>query len=188
MNILIISLARCGSSRLQTAISNKNNLKKIFEPYAINSNRFNYRLNNSVVKTLLHQTDNKHHTMNCSAEYLNKCVEFYLKLIPKFNKVILLNRQNIIEQAESLSMLYDGKLYDEEYTYNTKNNIKKYIEQLNLANFYLKKLSSESNLLIDNYENVFYGNGLIDKTIELDYEALDLKYKLRKSSIKLNLI
>ncbi len=187
MNILIISLARCGSSTLQTSISNKNNLKKIFEPYAIN-NKVYYTLNNSVVKTLLHQTDNKHHTMNCSAEYLNRCVQFYLNLIPKFNKVILLNRQNIIEQAESLSMLYNGKLYNEEYIYNKKNNVEKYIEQLKLANFYLKKLSIESNLLIDSYENIFFGNGLIDKTIELDYEILNLKYKLRKSTIKLNLI
>ena len=186
MNVLIISLARCGSSALQTSISNKNNLKKIFEPYAIN-NKVYYTFNNSVVKTLFHQTDNKHHTMNCSAEYLNRCVQFYLNLIPKFSKVILLNRQNIIEQAESLSMLYSGKLYNEQYIY-TKNNIEKYIEQLKLANFYLNKLSIESNLIIDSYENVFFGAGLTDKTIKLDYETLNLKYKLRKSTIKLNLI
>lgn len=179
MNFIIISLARCGSSSLQKSIASKYKINKVFEPYAIN-NKNEYTINNVVVKTLFHQIDNQHHTMNCDEIYLNKCVDFYLNLIPKFDKIILLNRNDLIKQAESLSMLYSGNLFDSEYVYNPNKDINRFIEVLEIQNIFFKKLASNLNIQIDSYENLYYGNGLFDKSIELDYDLLNTGLKLRK--------
>lgn len=184
MNFLIISLARCGSSSLQKSIASKYKINKIFEPYAFDPHAINfkndYKINNVVVKTLFHQIDNQHHTMNCNEVHLNKCVDFYLNLIPKFDKVILLNRSDLTKQAESLSMLYGGNLFDSGYVYKSNKNINRFVEVLEIENIFLKKLAKELNIKIDSYENLYYGDGLIDKSIELDYDLLNTELKLRK--------
>ncbi len=93
MKVLIIALARTGSSNLLFKLAEKNNLKPIFEPFrgeieneyfdGINRWVYNESEDNIVVKTIIH-----HHRDN-------------LKLAEKFDKVILLSRRDLKQCAES---------------------------------------------------------------------------------------
>lgn len=202
MNILIISLARCGSTSLQKSIASYYKSKIIFEPYsAWGLQRKKYKIDNVVVKTIFHQIDNKEYTFNTlnTLEYTlckyndthyHKCLEFYLNLIKKFDNVILLSRDNIKEHAESLISLYNGVPFNEKYVYNHSENFETLVEQIKLENKYLKKLSELACIPIDTYESIYYGNGLINKTIQLDYTFIDNKLRLRQfeNNIKKSLL
>lgn len=182
MNFLIISLARCGSSSLLKSISNSYCLKEIFEPYASwGLQRRKYELSNVVVKTIFHQINNIEYRLgNLPLSHFEKCLKFYLNLSKKFDKTILLSRKNRKEQAESLYSLYSGTPYNSKYVYEFENDICEIINQLECEHSYLEKLSNEINIPIDTYEEVYYGKGLNDKSIILDYTILDTKYKLRQ--------
>ena len=184
MNFLIISLARCGSSSLQQSIANQYNSNIIFEPYAAwGLQRKNYKINNVVVKTILHQIDNKDYSFGYLPEsHFEKCIDFYSNLVNKFDKVILLSRENTQEHAESLFALFNGVPFDVKYVYKDGNNIQPIIDRLTTENQYLQKLSNKIGVPIDTYEKVYYGNGLQDKSIQLDYSVIDNKNKLRQFS------
>lgn len=190
MNFLIISLARCGSTSLQKSISNHYNLKIVFEPYAAwGLQRRKYLFENVVVKTILHQIDNKEFRLgNLPESHFEKCFNFYLNLSNKFDKVILLSRENTKEHAESLFNLYNGNPFDVKYVYNQTEDITPIVNQLILENKYLKKLSESLNLPIDTYESIYYGNGLSDKSIKLDFSVLDTKNKLRQINVSKTLL
>ncbi|NDB29169.1 hypothetical protein EB155_05500 [archaeon] len=190
MNFLIISLARCGSTSLQKSISNHYNLKIVFEPYAAwGLQRRKYSFENVVVKTILHQIDNKEFRLgNLPESHFEKCFNFYLNLSNKFDKVILLSRENTKEHAESLFNLYNGNPFDVKYVYNQTEDITPIVNQLILENKYLKKLSESLGLPIDTYESIYYGNGLSDKSIQLDFSVLDTKNKLRQINVPKTLL
>lgn len=186
MNFLIVSGARCGSSTLQKSISNYYNLKTIFEPYAAWGNK-RYAIDNVVVKTILHQIDNQEFILgNLPKSHFERCYDFHLSLIPKFDKIILLMRENVKEQAESLSNLYDGYVFNTKWVYRENTKIQPIIDQLCLENSYIEKLSESTGIPIDTYESIYYGNGLKDKSIGLDYTLLDNKNKLRQSVKSIN--
>ena len=190
MNFLIISGARCGSTSLQKSISNSYNSKIIFEPYAPwGLQRKKYKMENVVVKTILHQINNQSPKMGeIPISYFDKCFDFYSELIPEFDKVILLGRKNTKEHAESLVALYSGNEFDVKYVYNLNLDIKPIMEQLKIENEYLQKLSKKFNLPLDTYEEIYYGDGLKDKEIKLDYNIIDNKNKLRQFNIDKKLI
>lgn len=186
MNFLIISSPRCGSTSLQKSISNSYNSKLINEPYSswgIKHN--NYKLDNVVVKTMFHQIDNERVILeNLSLSYFDKCYDFYCNLIPKFDNVILLGRENIKEHAESLINLYNGSSASNvKYEYKFNIDLNPTLEQLSLENRYIKKLSDNFNIPIDTYESIYYGDGLQNKKIKLDYNILDTKNKLRQFNL-----
>lgn len=185
MNFLIISGARCGSSSLQKSISNNYNLKIIFEPYAPwGLQRKKYKMENVVVKTIFHQIDNISPKLgNNPITYFEKCYNFYLDLIPKFDKVILLHRKNVKEHAESMAALYSGNEYDVKYIYDLDTNLSPIIEELNIEQEFLNKISKKLNIPLDMYEDVYYGDGLKDKSIKLDLEIIHPKNKLRQFEI-----
>jgi hypothetical protein len=190
MNILIISSPRCGSTSLQKSISNSYNLKIIYEPYSPWGAQWkNYKHENVVVKTMFHQIDNVSVKLgNLPQSYFDKCYEFYCDLIPKFNDVILLGRENIKELAESLSNLYNGSSDNVKYVYELDGDINPIINQLILENTYLKKLSNNFNIPLDTYESIYYGDGLKNKQIRLDYDILNTKHKLRQYKFNTKLI
>jgi hypothetical protein len=182
MNFLIISSPRCGSTSLQKSISNSYNSKLIYEPYSPwGIQQKNYKLENVVVKTMFHQIDNTSVILgNLPLSFFDKCYDFYCDLIPKFDNVILLGRENIKEHSESLANLYNGSSDNEKYVYKLVIDLNLIMNQLSLENTYLKKLSNNFNLPFDTYESIYYGNGLKNKEIKLDYNILDTKNKLRQ--------
>jgi hypothetical protein len=182
MNFLIISSPRCGSTSLQKSISNSYNLKVIYEPYSPwGIQQKNYKLENVVVKTMFHQMENKLVKLgNLPTFYFQKCYDFYCDLIPKFDRVILLCRENSKDHAESLSYLYEGGSDNEKYVYNLDIDIGPIMNQLILENTYLKKLSENFQIPLDTYESLYYGDGLKNKNINMDYNILKTKNKLRQ--------
>ncbi len=185
MNFLIISSPRCGSTSLQKSISNFYDLKIIYEPYSpwgIQSK--NYKNENVVVKTMFHQINNTSVMLgNLPHSYFDKCYEFYSELIPKFQNVILLGRENTKEHAESLSNLYNGSSDNVKYVYKLDVDINPIMNQLILENTYLKKISNNFNIPFDTYESIYYGDGLKNKQIKLDYDILNTKHKLRQFNV-----
>ena len=190
MNFLIISGARCGSSSLQTSISNYYKLKTVFEPYAAwGLQRRKYSFENVVVKTILHQINNKEFRLgNLLESHFQQCYNFYLDLSNKFDKVILLSRENTKEHAESLLSLYKGNPFDVKYVYNQTEDTSKLEEQLKMENKYLQKLSNKLKIPIDTYESIYYGDGLKDKTIKLDLKVIDNKNRLRQYNLQKKLV
>ncbi len=140
MNFLIISSPRCGSTSLQKSISNTYNLKIIYEPYSPwGFDKKDYKLENVVVKTMFHQINNTSVLLgNLPISHFEMCFNFYCELIPKFDKVILLSRQNKKDNAESLANLYNGGSDNIKYVYNSNMDINPIVEQLNLENFIWK--------------------------------------------------
>ncbi len=190
MNFLIISSPRCGSTSLQKSISNFYDLKIIYEPYSPWGVQWkNYKRENVVVKTMFNQIDNISVKLgNLPQSYFDKCYEFYCDLIPKFDNVILLGRENTKEHAESLSNLYNGSSDNVKYVYKLDTDINPIMNQLILENTYLKKLSNNFNIPLDTYESIYYGDGLENKEIKLDYNILNTKNKLRQFSLNKKLI
>jgi hypothetical protein len=185
MNFLIISSPRCGSTSLQKSISNSYNSKLIYEPYSPwGIQQKNYKLENVVVKTMFHQIDNTSVILgNLPLSFFDKCYDFYCDLIPKFDNVILLGRENTKDHAESLANLYNGSSDREKYEYKLDIDLNPIINQLSLENAYLKKLSDNFNIPMDTYESIYYGDGLKNKQIRLDYNILDTKNKLRQINV-----
>jgi formyltetrahydrofolate synthetase len=97
-----------------------------------------------------------------------------------FDNVILLGRENIKEHSESLANLYNGSSDSEKYEYKLVIDLNPIMDQLSLENTYLKKLCDNFNIPMDTYESIYYGNGLKNKEIKLDYNILDTKNKLRQ--------
>lgn len=190
MNFLIISGARCGSSSLQKSISNYYNLKVIFEPFSPwGLQRKKFKMENVIVKTIFHQLKNQSPILgSLSNSYFDECFDFYSELIPKFDKVILLIRDNIIEHAESMAALYSGNYFDVKYVYNLNVDLNPIIKQLNTEKEYITKLSKKFNLPIDTYESIYYGNGLTDKSIQLDLNIIDNKNRLRQYNLQKKLV
>lgn len=190
MNFLIISSPRCGSTSLQKSISNSYNLKIIYEPYSPwGIDKKDYKLENVVVKTMFHQINNTSVLLgNVPISHFEMCFDFYCELIPKFDNVILLCRQNKKDNAESLANLYNGSSDNIKYVYNLNMDINPILEQLTIENFYLEKLSEKFNIPLDTYESIYYGSGLKNKEIELDYNLLDTKNKLRQLKVDKELI
>lgn len=185
MNFLIISSPRCGSTSLQKSISTSYNLKIIYEPYSPWGVQWkNYKLENVVVKTMFHQTDNTSVILgNLPLSFFEKCYDFYCNLIPKFDNVILLGRENTKDHAESLVNLYNGSSDNVKYEYKLDIDLNPIINQLILENTYLKKLSDNFNIPMDTYESIYYGEGLKNKEIKLDYDILNTKHKLRQFNV-----
>jgi hypothetical protein len=57
------------------------------------------------------------------------------------------------------------------------------MNQLILENTYLKKICNNFNIPFDTYESIYYGDGLKNKQIKLDYDILNTKHKLRQFNL-----
>ena len=84
--------------------------------------------------------------------------------------------------------LYNGSSDNVKYVYKLDTDINPIINQLILENTYLEKLSDTFNIPLDTYESIYYGDGLKNKEIKLDYNILDTKNKLRQLTVNKGLI
>ncbi len=185
MDFLIISGARCGSSSLQKAIAKYYNLKIVFEPFSPwGVQRKKFKIEDVVVKTIFHQIKSQSPKLGgISSSHFDECFNFYSELIPKFQKVILLTRDNVIEHAESIAALQSGNDFEMKYVYDLKIDLQPIIDDQLIEKDYIKKLGKEFNLPVDTYESIYYGDGVKDKQICLDYSYIDSRNKLRQTSL-----
>ena len=181
-NFLIIGIPRSGTSSLMKSIASANNLPFIYEPF-----RFEVKLSdidNVVIKTQFHQLDKLIYSGNVTVEHLEKCLLFYVEFSKQFDNVILINRKDIKSQCESLSVHHSGINETQKYIYTKEvygDKAKLLYNNIKLINKYLIKLSEKINVPIDTYEEIYYGTGLINKSILLDIDILNTKNKYRQS-------
>ena len=174
MRILIIAIPRSGSVSLLIGLSESLKLKKIGEPFNEHlwNTQPNIDLDNVVVKTFIDQVP-----INTKNP-----IEFYIELSKKFDKTILVTRENLLEAAQSYAYHlkhsttagWVNKYYFDDTDLDIKSTYNWYVENDNN----LKKLSQKLNIEIDTYENIFSGEvDIITKFInkhklELDYNKL----------------
>ena len=188
MRILIITIPRSGSVSLLLGLSETLKLKKVGEPFNKHlwSKQPNIDLDDTIVKTFIDQVPSN----------IKNPIEFYAELSKKFDKTILVTRENVLEAAQSYAYHskhstttgWVNKYYFDDTDLEVESTYKWYVENINN----LKKLSQKLKIEIDTYENIFSGdsdkiNQFIDKhKLELNYnkllEYLNPKNKYRQST------
>jgi hypothetical protein len=186
-NFLIIGIPRSGTTSLMKSIASAYDLPYIFEPFRGGIKQF--EIDNIVFKTQLSQINDEYYTEIVTELHLEKCVDFYTKFSKQFDKTILIVRNNILENAQSLSVQNNGMEEMSKYVYYPElyeETASKLVDKIKLINQYMILLSNELSIPIDKYEDVYYGNGLNDKSIKLDISMLDNSKKYRQYDSNLN--
>ena len=160
MKILIIGVARSGTTSLLNAFVDLLNLKKFGEPwnkglYGDRTLPWPYEFpDNSVVKTLVeHLPDN----------YIGSNEDFFQELTTQFDTVIILGRKNkkdtLISWTYAFEHLKDNPDgWHKPYSPELSNlDLNKYATDLDYIIFLLKRISSRLNIEITWYENLYSG-------------------------------
>ena len=181
-NYLIIGVPRSGTTSLMKSISSANNLPYVYEPLRFETDITDIK--DVVIKTQLHQINSLTNSGNVTNEHLKKCILFYVEFSKQFDNVILINRRDTKSQSESLSAHHNGINEKLKYVYSEQvydGKAKLLYNNIELLNKYLIKLSEMIKIPIDTYEDVYYGDGLINKSILIDKEILNIKNKYRQT-------
>jgi len=169
MRILVYSTQRCGSTAVMDWISKELDLTPVFEPFIpcgeedyrrYNNNwrndldAFN-RLKHIVAKVIHYNLDELIHVDNVEAEFFSK-----------FDKVIVVYRENIRDQSESLLIASKRKISFGEY------NLKKELLELNPDH-----IEETSSILLEQTESMLSYNNCFkisyeDIFIRKDYSKL----------------
>ena len=169
-NILLITEPRTGSTTLMRSIASAYNFTYQFEPDKRNKLEIK---ENHLVKIIIDVKRGK---------------SYYLDLIKKFDKTILLSRRNIKEQCEAfwaLMYLNGGNPLEKWSENQLPKNLQKdktfreKYERLREKKFFLLDVSEKTNLKINYYEDVFKNKSLLEKDIKLDLKYFGPQYKLR---------
>ena len=169
MRILIYSTQRCGSTAVMNWVSKELDLTPVFEPFIpcgeedyrrYNDNwrndleAFN-RLKHIVAKVIHYNLDELIHKDNIERDFFSK-----------FDKVVVLYRENIRDQAESLLIASKRKISFGEY------NLKKELSDLNPDH-----IEETSNIMLEQTESLLSYNNCFkisyeDIFIRKDYNKL----------------
>ena len=160
MKILIIGIGRSGTTSLLNGIA-KQGYTKIYEPYGPKNYKKKFTLSNDniVVKTIFGQLPKN---------YKKEWKEFIKELIPKFDRIIWLDRKNMIEHCESFINLHyisslqqptsiheKWKMDDIPKPFNTEAYNKKITKALHAEKQPFKELVDELNYKITWYEDLY---------------------------------
>ena len=161
MSTYVIALPRTGSTTLTKAYSAEYGYSIYSEPWNIKSEYYN-KLNLSnvtpdskiVVKTMIEMVP-KHSSRDI--------LDFHLNNIPRFKRVILLNRYDISQQAVSLAIAKKTDTWTQKY-----KGIKITDEEelgsryfLEWQNSYMELLARETKLRIYYYEDLFHKDNTV---------------------------
>lgn len=146
MKILIIALGRTGSTSLLFKLAEEYKLTVIMEPQK--KNEYREDEDNIIIKTLLWQVPEGEN------EYT-----WFRKLIPKFDKVVLLTRKDLKSLTESLSFYRhrknSGFFSNIPYLWEKTPNYDEIECMVNEYNKKLFELGNEMNIEISYYEDLF---------------------------------
>jgi len=146
MKILIIALGRTGSTSLLFKLAEEHKLTVIMEPQK--KNEYREDEDNIIIKTLLWQVPEGEN------EYT-----WFRKLIPKFDKVVLLTRKDLKSLTESLSFYRhrknSGFFSNIPYLWEKTPNYDEIECMVNEYNKKLFELGNEMNIEISYYEDLF---------------------------------
>jgi len=187
MRILIYALPRTGSNSLTQYIANSLHYKEIIEPY--NENRYwdkdltefdIWERDNVVVKMMLGQGEEKYNNVSS-----------------KFDKTVILYRENVSEQAESFVHATKSIDWHAPYIYDpSKVNQNEYLEILDQFNSRLEKIKSYNHFTVT-YENLYISGidkdrldeyiGITNKSFRFMLDSRN-KYRKDKQQAKKSLI
>ena len=171
--ILIVATPRSGSTNLMISMSSAYSVGYIFEPTDLNSVLNEKKIIKYVPKVIF--TNEKEETI-----YYGDLIDS----IKKFSTIILLDRHNKMEQAESLYCLENYKTFykrwGNEAIDKESEQFKQIFSNMSKMSGLLEKISKDISVEIDYYEDLYYGNGLKNRNIKLDLSLFDKKYKLRQ--------
>lgn len=119
MRILIYTLARTGSTSLTYYIANSLKYEGIFEPYNIDPTHDKYP------ESLIWESDNV--VVKVMDEQGGK---HFLDFYGKFDKYVILTRENTQEQAQSLVHAVQSKKWHSHYVYNSSKVDQNYCNQM----------------------------------------------------------
>ena len=159
MKILIIALARSGSTSLMKNIAKENNLNPMFEPFNYNhenKNIYNSNDNNIVLKTLVGQYPNSEPFSNL--ETLKKWEDWIVDFSKDFDKVIILSRKNLNNAAESFSVASINNNWFDKYEYTELPNLLEAKKHIYYTVRFLKNVSIRLNIPFTYYEDIFDEN------------------------------
>jgi hypothetical protein len=173
MKVLIIALARTGSTNLLYKLSNENNLKLIFEPYnpkGYIGPSFDLDEDNIIIKTIFWQPSDR----------TNDIIQWYIDLSKKFNNIILLSRKNLRECAESWAYfkynnVRNGFESNQEYVWELTPNFDEQYKFIIEQNQKLIELSNKLKIPITYYEDL-YANSTSGKLRLGDRDKLKNKF------------
>jgi len=158
MKICILATGRCGSTSLYSCIKEHLNdeytfLQEPFDRYKTTKKGLTIDFNtpNVLIKTLIGQIPNEKDGMMV-----------YEWIFQTFDKVILLDRKNKVEQVESFAFHTTNNIKDRHnrkrvYYFNSISNdvMDKWELDINIASEFLTTLSKENNAKIYYYEDLF---------------------------------
>jgi hypothetical protein len=167
MNLLIVTVVRSGSSRLLESIASHYGQEGIFEPTTPDYKR-KFDPNSDIVKIAIQTLS----------------IEEHLKLISKFDNVILLDRKDIIAQSESYLNLWNvlGGRYDTKYVSKSfsQEQIDETIEKFTKWKKDLEEISNHINKPIIYLEDLLQFQDI--EGIEYNKSFFEPKHKLRQQS------
>ena len=173
-NLLIIAEPRCGSSNLLYAISTAYGYTAQYERDSNTIKKDLKIVNNTVAKIQI-----GHRTLD---------VNYYKDLVSKFDKTILLARRDYKKQCQALWALFninDNQWHQKWHVKDLPDNIEEldswvYVDTLLRQWKDLQiKLSKETGIDIEYYEDVYSNKSLNDKSIKLNLKYFGKEYKLR---------
>lgn len=158
MKILIIGTPRSGTTSLIRAIGKSLNLTRIGEPFNyghpfIETSESIFDIeDNTIVKTLYDHTPKLEE---------DNPFNFLIKFSKEFDLVILLSRKDKTKILESIAHQYKHNKngdWHQPYIYDDTLNTDEYVEHIDFVVSGIKKLSTELNIPITWYEDLYSGD------------------------------
>ena len=176
--VSLLCSARSGSTNLSKYLSNVLKLKLVITPFSDREKTIESLNKNYFYKMMIHHKPNVYDSM----------FEFGSNVITKFDKVILLDRENKLEQAESLSFKF-GKYGKDMSKYHTREPYENIDEkmvneskiQFEVHGQVLKRLSSEFDIPLFTYEGIYYGDEL---DVLSDYLNVEIDSEMKTKYIE----
>ena len=191
--VSILCTSRSGSTNLALYLSKLLNLELDISPFMDSKKKITDLKKNKFYKIMIHQMPSD----------FDSLFEFGEKIINISDKVILLDRENKLEQSESLAFrkkkygnLYNEYHIKEPYTDIDNDMVQECMFHFNEHGIALKQLSKKYNIPLFTYESIYYGNRLKDvlkylklnENIDIAKKYIDISNKERIINIKESLI
>ena len=183
--VLIIAGARVGGSNIMRAIAGGNKSSYKFEMDLIDD----WNIINPSIDVCKYVPFFDHPNMEYDYDYnMLVSIDMVVERAKQFNKIVIMNRRDKVEQTESLyalKVVNDSRnfIHWDESQVDSKSSLYKNLYRYNQEmDRCLRYLSDRLNIKIDYYEDVYKINGINDRSIKLDYKYFSKNRKLRRRS------
>ena len=183
--ILIIAAARVGGSNLMRAIAGGSKSSYKFEMDLIEDWKIIDPTSNVCKYIPFYDHPNSEYVYDFNS-LVN--IDMVVERAKQFNKIVIMNRRDKVEQTESLyalKVVNDSRnfIHWDESCVDKESSLYKNLYRYNLEiDRCLSHLSNRLNIEMDYYEDVYRDKRLNDRSIELDYKYFSSNRKLRRKS------